>query len=341
VMYEALSGRRPFEGKTPPEMFYALLSKEPERLEPPIPAPLADLVGRCLDKDPLKRPVSGTELALLIDRLRLTLGGATVTLTTTAVLSGTPPPVAQEPMLITGQGAPPPSPWGPHAPGAPREQTLVGAPAALPAAPQPLIGRRGFLAGLAVVVLVLAITAAALYFRETAVTPRITQGGTTAHPPLPLQSVALDILLIGLGAALVVSGVVLGMAVRRHAARKRDDLSGEIAELLKGGGTRKALSKKLAAQVDQVIARCRMMDERFLGLTMRVMVEEYGHARSFDDGQKALMNAITILDRLGPRLSPWYVRHEKLVATGVSLVGIVSGLATAVQSVAKVWKGTP
>ena len=85
----------------------------------------------------------------------------------------------------------------------------------------------------------------------------------------------------------------------------------------------------------EVIAKCRLMDEKFLGLTMALMVKEYNSARAFDDRQKALMNAITILDKLGPKLSPWYVRHEKLVAAGVSLVGIVSGLATAAQSVAK------
>jgi hypothetical protein len=68
---------------------------------------------------------------------------------------------------------------------------------------------------------------------------------------------------------------------------------------------------------------------------MAVMVNEYESARNFDDRQKALMNAIAILDKLGPKLSPWYVRQDKLIATEVSLVGIISGLATAAQSVAK------
>jgi hypothetical protein len=35
------------------------------------------------------------------------------------------------------------------------------------------------------------------------------------------------------------------------------------------------------------------------------------------------------------------VRHDKLIASGVSLVGIVSGLATAAESVAKLVKRTP
>lgn len=147
--------------------------------------------------------------------------------------------------------------------------------------------------------------------------------------------------LITLGVFLIVAGVAMGAAVRRYAARKRVHLTGEISELLKGDRTRKALSMTLALQVDEVIGKCRLMDEKFLGLTMALMVKEYDSARRFDDRQRALMNAIAILDKLGPKLSPWYIRHEKLVATAVSLVGIISGLATAAQSIAKVIKGTP
>jgi len=97
----------------------------------------------------------------------------------------------------------------------------------------------------------------------------------------------------------------------------------------------------LSIHVDEVIKKCRLMDERFLGLTLAVMVKEFGSARKFDDRQKALMNAVAILEKLEPKLSPWYIRHEKLIAAGVSLVGIVSGLAAAASSVAKLAAGTP
>ena len=140
---------------------------------------------------------------------------------------------------------------------------------------------------------------------------------------------------------MIAGGVMMGMAVRRYLAHKREQITGDISKLLTGGRTRKALSMTLAIQVDEVIAKCRLMDEKFLGLTMAVMVKEYDSARKFDDRQKALMNAIAILDKLGPKLSPWYVRHEKMVATAVSMVGIISGLATAATSVAKLVRGTP
>jgi len=118
-------------------------------------------------------------------------------------------------------------------------------------------------------------------------------------------------------------------------------LATDVSALLKGAQSRRALSMTLSIHVDEVIKKCRLMDERFLGLTLAVMVKEFGSARKFDDRQKALMNAVAILEKLEPKLSPWYIRHEKLIAAGVSLVGIVSGLAAAASSVAKLAAGTP
>ena len=93
--------------------------------------------------------------------------------------------------------------------------------------------------------------------------------------------------------------------------------------------------------MDEVVNKCRLKDEKFLGLTMALMVKEYASARKFDDRQKALMNAIAILDKLGPKLSPWYLRHEKLIAATVSLTGVISGLTTAALSIMKLVKGAP
>src|SRR5450759_345459 len=69
LMYEMLSGRRPFQGETPQEMFFGLLSKEPEPLGSYIPPRVAGLVRRCLAKDPGARPGSGAEMAALIEEL--------------------------------------------------------------------------------------------------------------------------------------------------------------------------------------------------------------------------------------------------------------------------------
>ena len=51
------------------------------------------------------------------------------------------------------------------------------------------------------------------------------------------------------------------------------------------------------------------------------------------------MNVVQLLEKLTNRLSPWYVRHEKLLAVAVSAVGIISGLTTAAASIIKMAKG--
>jgi hypothetical protein len=110
--------------------------------------------------------------------------------------------------------------------------------------------------------------------------------------------------LIVASALLVITGIAMGFAVRHYAAARRDQLTGGIDTLLQGAQTRKALSMTLSLQVDQVIKKCRQMDERFLGLTMAVMVKEYDSARKFDDRQKALMNAIAYWTSSDPSYRP-------------------------------------
>jgi hypothetical protein len=301
LMYEMLSGRRPFQGETPQEMFFGLLSKEPEPLGSYIPPRVAGLVRRCLAKDPGARPGSGAEMAALIEELlHSTLPGGTLPLA----------PGARLPASDTGHGSAIQVP-------ATLDQTVGQAIAA------PVRSLRSSTLTLAL--------AAAIAVGIAVCAILLAKG----------KGPAAEVWLISLGALLIVAGVVMGMAVRRYVAARRDRLTGEISGLLKGARTRAALSMTLSLQVDEVISKCRLMDEKFLGLTMALMVKEYGSARKFDDRQKALMNAIAILDKLGPKLSPWYVRHEKLVATGVSLVGILSGLATAAQSAGKLLKGLP
>ena len=49
--------------------------------------------------------------------------------------------------------------------------------------------------------------------------------------------------------------------------------------------------------------------------------------------QAAIMNVVQLLEKLTNRLSPWYVRHEKLLAVVVSAVGILSGVTTVAASI--------
>jgi hypothetical protein len=347
VTFELLSGHLPFEGVSLEEMFHAVLFLEPKALPAHVPYPVGELVWRCLKKESNQRPQSGTELAALIDELLNRVAG----LLDMTIRPVPKPPQAGEFTRVFGgfQAQPSATPaFGPAAgPGdytrlfSPPSTTVAqpsATPALRPAAgpeeftqlfsqpsvPVAAAPRRNMAAKWAVVLVfaILALSVAALRKSAEPVASR-------------------EPWLIAVGVVLVLCGVAMGMAVRRLLALKREQITGEISQLLKGGRTRKALSMTLAIQVDELVAKCRLMDEKFLGLTMALMVKEYDSARKFDDRQKALMNAIAILDKLGPKLSPWYVRHDKLVATAVSMVGIISGLATAAQSVAKLVRGTP
>ena len=66
ILYEAASGKRPFQKKTAVETLTAILNEEPEPLEtaaPQTPLPLRWIVERCHSKDPEDRYVSTRDLA--------------------------------------------------------------------------------------------------------------------------------------------------------------------------------------------------------------------------------------------------------------------------------------
>ncbi|MFN0150157.1 MAG: protein kinase domain-containing protein [bacterium] len=66
ILYEMLSGRRAFAGASSAEVLSATLRDEPRALatlDARIPAELERIVGRCLEKDPAKRPESAKALA--------------------------------------------------------------------------------------------------------------------------------------------------------------------------------------------------------------------------------------------------------------------------------------
>ena len=71
VLYELLSGRQPFAGKTVPETFAAILEREPdwEVLPPSTPDRFQDLLRQCLVKDPERRLPSISEADGEIDRI--------------------------------------------------------------------------------------------------------------------------------------------------------------------------------------------------------------------------------------------------------------------------------
>lgn len=75
VLYEMLSGKRPFGGETQIEIMHAILKTDPPELSQitgNIPATLDRIVRRCLEKDPDQRFQSTSDLAFALDEVAST-----------------------------------------------------------------------------------------------------------------------------------------------------------------------------------------------------------------------------------------------------------------------------
>jgi Tol biopolymer transport system component len=72
ILYEMLSGRRPFEGESAVEVMHAILKEDPPDLNTvnaSIPSPLARLVRRCMEKNAKQRFQSAGDLGFALDAL--------------------------------------------------------------------------------------------------------------------------------------------------------------------------------------------------------------------------------------------------------------------------------
>jgi serine/threonine protein kinase/tetratricopeptide (TPR) repeat protein len=80
LAYELLVGRPPFAGATPQQVLAAHVTTAPEPVDvhrPAVPASLAQLVMRCLEKKPADRPQTAEELLPVLDVLTTTSGSTT------------------------------------------------------------------------------------------------------------------------------------------------------------------------------------------------------------------------------------------------------------------------
>jgi hypothetical protein len=128
-----------------------------------------------------------------------------------------------------------------------------------------------------------------------------------------------------LGVGLMLAGIVVGTGVRQWLQTRKVMLADETSRLLDGTRNRAALTQSLAIEVDQLLTRCRTVDERFLGASIAIMIDEYQQAQGFDDRHRALAASVDFLEKLMKRLSPWYIRYEKLIAA-IALLGIIPGV---------------
>lgn len=141
------------------------------------------------------------------------------------------------------------------------------------------------------------------------------------------------------GIILIILGIIIGFVFRRWIKNRKTEIEENAQELLFGSKSREMLTETLAVQVDALISKINRIDDQILGTSLAIMVKEYEQAKETPHRHAALMNVVQLLEKLVSRLSPWYVRHEKLVALMVAMIGILSGAATITINIINVTKG--
>ena len=153
-----------------------------------------------------------------------------------------------------------------------------------------------------------------------------------------LWGVRYQLLGIVIGILLTAGGFALATIVRRWLKGRRSEVEVEAGSLLLSSKSRVNLSTSLAIEVDSLIARVSRLDDRILATSLAIMVKEFQAAKEAQLRQAAIMNVVQLLEKLTNRLSPWYVRHEKLIALAVTAVGILSGVTTVTASIVSMTK---
>jgi hypothetical protein len=150
VLFEALTGMKPFGGGGPTEVLEAIVKSPPlEMLDyrPDVPPALRELVLRCLSKDPNGRPASASELQHELDSILVSRGQSISASEIAACVAELVP--ASKGEALSAQDA---ATMGNDATVMPRSQPPAPAPAAAPRAPEPA-GQRAKLRPQAPVVL--------------------------------------------------------------------------------------------------------------------------------------------------------------------------------------------
>ena len=70
LLYEMVSGRRPFSGVTGFEVSAGILQQEPEALPSSVPAPMRAIVQRCLEKDPARRYQQAADVHVALQEMK-------------------------------------------------------------------------------------------------------------------------------------------------------------------------------------------------------------------------------------------------------------------------------
>jgi serine/threonine protein kinase len=109
MAYEMLTGRAPFQGRSAQATLAAHVTEMPEqvqRLRPSVPAALAALVMRCLEKHAADRPSTAADILHALDSMATPVSGSTPTLATplpgraSGAVPAVPPPTTMRKVLL-------------------------------------------------------------------------------------------------------------------------------------------------------------------------------------------------------------------------------------------------
>ena len=128
------------------------------------------------------------------------------------------------------------------------------------------------------------------------------------------------------------ASLVIGFSLRTWLGR-RSQVKSQAYDLVFGARARTDLTATIAVQLDDLVSKLSKLDERILAGSVALMLNEYGSATDPKDRQAALMNVVALSEKLAVRLSPWYERYKEVIASAVAVMGGVSGLMTAINSV--------
>ncbi|HEY8432451.1 MAG TPA: protein kinase [Sandaracinaceae bacterium] len=123
MLYEALTGRPPFDGETPSAIVVHACTRAHTpitQIAPHVPRPLSDLVDRCLQKDPAHRPANAGQLLAELRAVRQQIGSVPGVAAAAAGMAAITRPPGTGPLGSTPQS-------GAHAPTALLPQVSGGA----------------------------------------------------------------------------------------------------------------------------------------------------------------------------------------------------------------------
>jgi hypothetical protein len=137
-------------------------------------------------------------------------------------------------------------------------------------------------------------------------------------------------LRVGAGVVIVPVALLVAWRVRRLVGRS-PDTQRQAVGILTGATSRTALTESMVLEVDQVVAKLKGLDAKFLGLTMVMLIREAEEAKESADRVAALVQMVSLMEKLTRQLSPWHVRHKEAIATGIAIVGSLAGVASVVS----------